>query len=98
MVLRDLNHYFKRILETIFFNFLQSVHNTLQTNCSTNIQHSFIRVKKSANRVPKWWRHKNEICEIMGFVKIFWKNNVQDAYSPKIRNSGQIFSIPYKSF
>ena len=29
---------------------------------------------------PKWWRHKNEICEIMGFVKIFWKNNVQDAY------------------
>ena len=42
-----------------------------------------------ANRVPKWWRHKNEICKIMGLVKIFWKNNVQDAYSPKIRNSGQ---------
>ena len=36
-----------------------------------------------SNRVPKWWHHKNEICEIMGFVKIFWKNNVQDAYSPK---------------
>ena len=44
------------------------------------------------NRVPKWWRHKNEICEIMGFVKIFWKNNVQDAYSPKISNSGEIVS------
>ena len=44
------------------------------------------------NRVPKWWRHKNEICEIMGFVKLFWKNNVQDAYSPKISNSGQIVS------
>ena len=43
-------------------------------------------------RVPKWWRHKNEICEIMGFVKIFWKDNVQDAYSPKISNSGQIVS------
>ena len=28
----------------------------------------------------------------MGFVKIFWKNNVQDAYSPKISNSGQIVS------
>ena len=28
----------------------------------------------------------------MGFVEIFWKNNVQDAYSPKISNSGQIVS------
>ena len=44
------------------------------------------------NRVPKWWCHKNEICEIMGFVKLFWKNNVQDAYSPKISNLGQIVS------
>ena len=44
------------------------------------------------NRVPKWWRHKHEICEIMGFVEIFWKNNFQEAYSPKISNSGQIVS------
>ena len=28
----------------------------------------------------------------MGFVKIFGKNNVQDAYSPKIGNSGKIVS------
>ena len=28
----------------------------------------------------------------MGFVKIFWKNNVQDAYLPKISMSGQIVS------
>ena len=28
----------------------------------------------------------------MGFVKIFWKNNVQDAYLPKISISGQIVS------
>ena len=28
----------------------------------------------------------------MGFVKIFWKNNVQDAYVPKISISGQIVS------
>ena len=28
----------------------------------------------------------------MGIVKIFWKNNVQDAYLPKISNSGQIVS------
>ena len=28
----------------------------------------------------------------MGFVEIFWKNNVQDAYAPKISNSGQISS------
>ena len=44
------------------------------------------------NRVPKCDFIQNEICEIMGFVKIFWKNNVQDAYSPKISNLGQIVS------
>ena len=51
--------------------------------------------ESNVSRVPKWWRHKNEICEIMEFVKIFWKNNVQDAYSPKISNSGQIVFIFY---
>ena len=44
------------------------------------------------HRVLKWWRHKNEISEIMGFVKIFWKNNVQEAYLPKMSISGQIVS------
>ena len=43
-------------------------------------------------RVLKCEVIKNEICEIMGFVKIFRKNNVQDAYSPKISNLGQIVS------
>ena len=42
------------------------------------------------NRVLKWWRHKNEISEIMGFVRIFWKKNVQEAYLPKMSISGQI--------
>ena len=28
----------------------------------------------------------------MGFVRIFWKNNVQEAYLPKINISGQIVS------
>ena len=28
----------------------------------------------------------------MGFVKIFWKKNVQDAYLPKISILGQIVS------
>ena len=36
------------------------------------------------------WRHKNEISEIMGLVRIFWKNNVQEAYLPKMSISGQI--------
>ena len=40
----------------------------------------------------KVWRHKNEISEIMGFVRIFWKNNVQEAYLPKMSISGQIVS------
>ena len=57
--------------------------------------------------VLKWWRHKNEISEIMGFVKILWKNNVQEAYSPKMSISAQIVSemlagyaqkTPYKPF
>ena len=43
-------------------------------------------------RVLKWWRHKNEISEIMGFVRIFWKNNVQEAYLPKMSISRQIVS------
>ena len=44
------------------------------------------------NRARKWWRHKNEISEIMAFVRIFWKNNVQEAYLPKMSISGQIVS------
>ena len=54
------------------------------------------RIKGSAlfaaggNRVLKWWRHKNEMSEIMGFTRIFWKNNVQEAYLPKMSISGQI--------
>ena len=28
----------------------------------------------------------------MGFVRIFWKNNVQEAYLQKMSISGQIFS------
>ena len=50
------------------------------------------QVDPAPNRVPKCDIIENEICQIMGFVKIFWKNNVQDAYSPKISNLGQIVS------
>ena len=46
----------------------------------------------SGFRVPKCDVIENEVCEIMGFVKLFWKNNFQDAYSPKISNLGQIVS------
>ena len=28
----------------------------------------------------------------MGFVRIFWKNDIQGAYLPKMSISGQIFS------
>ena len=43
------------------------------------------------NRVLlKVWRHANEISEIMGFVRIFWKDHVQEAYLPKMSISGQI--------
>ena len=35
-------------------------------------------------RVPKWWRHKNDFLEIMGFTEIFWKYMMKNAYLPKI--------------
>ena len=38
------------------------------------------------------WHHKNEIFEIMGFLRIFWKNCVQEAYLAKMCISGQIVS------
>ena len=38
------------------------------------------------------WRHKYEISEIMGFVRIFWTNNVQEAYLPKMSILRQIVS------
>ena len=43
-------------------------------------------------RVLKWWRHKNKISEIIGFVRIFWKNDAQEAYLLKMSISGQIVS------
>ena len=55
----------------------------------------------------KLWRHKNEISKIMEFVRIFWKNNIQEAYLPKMSISRQIISemlagytrkTPYKPF
>ena len=64
-------------------------------------------IKTSCLYYLKWWRHKNEISEIMGFVRIFWKNNVQEAYLPSMSISGQIeiemlagytHKIPYKPF
>ena len=41
----------------------------------------------------KEWRHKNEISEIMGFVRVFWKDNVQEAYLPKMSILGQIIIV-----
>ena len=48
--------------------------------------------KHTPNRVLKWWCHKNQICEIMGFASIFWKSNIQEAYLPKTSIVGQIAS------
>ena len=62
---------------------------------------------KSNTTVLKWWHHNNEISEIMGFVRLFWKNNIQEAYLPKMSISRQIVSemsagytqkTPYKPF
>ena len=42
------------------------------------------------NRLPKRWRHKNEISEIMGFARIFWQNNVQQATYQKWAFRGKL--------
>ena len=52
----------------------------------------YFLVAEDEHRVLKWWHHKDEISEMMGFVGIFWKDNVQEAYLPKMSISGQIVS------
>ena len=49
---------------------------------------------QSKDSTTKVWRpfKKTEISEIMVFVRIFWKNNVQKAYLPKMSIAGQIVS------
>ena len=67
----------------------------MSPSCPLRISHGGFAKKFSFwpyNRVLKWWCHKNEISEIMGFVRIFWKNNVQEAYLPKMSILGQIVS------
>ena len=44
------------------------------------------------NRVLKCDVIKNQICEITGFVGIFSKNIIQEAYLPKTSIVGQIVS------
>ena len=48
--------------------------------------------QKQFNRVLKCDVTTNYICEIIGFVKIFWKKNIQEAYLPKTSIVGQIVS------
>ena len=79
----------------LFFNVIFIYGNIMQSQCSEWKQMTFEAVFKTLfiewnYRVPKCDVIENEISEIMGFVKIFRKNNVQDAYSPKISNFGQI--------
>ena len=38
------------------------------------------------------WRHKKWICEIMGFVRMFWKKNIQEAFLPKTNIVEEIVS------
>ena len=56
---------------------------------------------------PKKQISKKKKRLISGYVRIFWKNNVQEAYLPKMSISGQIVSemlagytlkTPYKPF
>ena len=68
-------------------------HGKVVTSLSVKLPDGMFRWSlELVHRVPKCDVIENEICEIMGFVKIFWKSNVQDAYSPKISNLGLIVS------
>ena len=59
-------------------------------NCAGIIDVLKCEQKPYPDKSTKVWRHKNEISEIMGFVRIFWRNNVQEAYLPKMSISEQI--------
>ena len=54
-------------------------------------------LRKGRHRVLKWWRHKNEISEIMEFVRIFWKNNVQDFLGVNPKKNVEGFVCSYQS-
>ena len=75
-------------LVTFYFyeltHLLDWMNNTLLFICSTNIQPSVV--------IARVLNKKKEIPEITGFVGIFWKNKVQEAYLPKMNISGQIVS------
>ena len=57
----------------------------------TTVLEDFIR-GSLVNRVLKCDVIKNQICEITGFVGIFSKNIIQEAYLPKTSIVGQIVS------
>ena len=65
-----------------------SRHNACCHLCSVLVYmfYDFISVHLAdytSNRVLRWCRHKNVNCEIMEFIRIFWKNNIWKAYLPK---------------
>ena len=35
------------------------------------------------NRVLKWWRHKNDFSEIMGFIRLFGRTYRKKVHTPK---------------
>ena len=74
------------------WGFRDKIANFWQRHCLAIPRGDLSAKKTKPNRVPKCDVIKNEICEIMGFVKLFWKNNVQDAYLSRISNLGQIVS------
>ena len=61
--------YVRKSNEVLFFQ--QSLHNNIMGSMGTTSASDSMQY-----RVPKCDVIENEICEIMGFVKIFWKNNV----------------------
>ena len=36
------------------------------------------------HRVPKWWRHKNDISEIMGFIRLFGTTYLKKVHKQNI--------------
>ena len=40
-------------------------------------------IRKPSYRVPKWWRHKKDFSEIMGFIQLFGRTYLKKVHMQK---------------
>ena len=55
--------------------------------CCCQLHHQLVT---DSNRVLKWWRHKNDFSEIMGFIQLFGTTYLKKVHT---RNIGKILAV-----